>query len=740
MEQLKPETIQALVTGTYKGDPFSVYGMHKNQKGKIYIRTFQPQAKQIKIIHKETQKDLGEMQQIHVSGLFQLSLETKEFFPYLLHIQLPSGEEYQIEDTYAFTPVLGDTDLYLFSEGTHLSLYHKLGAQLITHQGVQGVSFAVWAPNASRVSVVGVFNNWDGRRHPMRPRGSSGIWELFIPRIAEWDLYKYELLDKHGRLLPLKSDPYAFAAEMRPKTGSLVFDQTRYQWHDFKWLQQRAQTNTRENPLSIYEVHLGSWRRNSLEGNRWLTYREIAKELTQYVLDTGFTHVEFLPLAEYPFDGSWGYQETGLFAPTSRYGTPDDFKMLVDTLHQAGIGVIMDWVPAHFPKDAFGLAKFDGTALYEHADPKKGEHTDWGTKIYNYGRTEVQEFLINNALFWFKEYHIDGLRVDAVASMLYLDYSRKEGQWIPNQYGGRENLEAIAFLKRLNEVVYANCPGIMMIAEESTAWPMVSRPTYVGGLGFGYKWNMGWMHDTLTYIHQNPIHRKYHQNELTFSLLYAFTENFILPLSHDEVVHGKGSMIGKMPGDRWQRFANLRAYYAYMFMHPGKKLLFMGDEFGNLSEWQYQDSLDWGCLDVLDHKGVWTLIRDLNQLYKQMSIAQLDCEEAGFEWIDGSDTDNSVISFMRKGKNPQELYIVVCNFTPVPRYNYRVGVPKFGFYKEIINTDSSLYGGTGILNCGEIMTSKKGWNFKPFDLTLVLPPLGVTVLKFIEQATGKVEC
>ena len=739
MEQLKPETIHALVSGTYKGDPFSVYGMHKGDKGTLYIRTFQPQAKSIQILRKNTRKILGQMISVHPHGLFQLNLKTKDFFPYLLKIELHSGEIYEIEDAYAFTPVLGDTDLYLFSEGTHFSLYDKLGAHLVTHQGVLGVAFAVWAPNASRVSVVGLFNDWDGRRHLMRPRGSSGIWEIFIPRLTEWDLYKYELLDKHGHLLPLKSDPYAFAAEMRPKTGSLVFNQAKYQWQDADWLKKRSETNTRTNALSIYEVHLGSWRRNSLEGNRWLTYREMAKELTQYVLDTGFTHVEFLPLAEYPFDGSWGYQETGLFAPTSRYGTPDDFKYLIDTLHQAGIGVIMDWVPAHFPKDAFGLAQFDGTALYEHADPRKGEHTDWGTKIYNYGRTEVQEFLINNALFWFKEYHVDGLRVDAVASMLYLDYSRKEGQWIPNQYGGRENLEAIAFLKRLNEIVYAQNPGIMMIAEESTAWPMVSRPTYVGGLGFGYKWNMGWMHDTLEYIHQNPVHRKYHQNELTFSLLYAFTENFILPLSHDEVVHGKGSMIGKMPGDQWQKFANLRAYYAYMFMHPGKKLLFMGDEFGNQNEWKYQDSLDWGCLERIEHKGLWRLVRDLNALYKQTGIAALDCEEAGFEWIDGSDTDNSVISFMRKGK-AEEQYIVVCNFTPVVRYNYRVGAPKFGFYKEILNTDSSLYGGSGVANCGDILTSRAGWNFKPFDLTLVLPPLSVIVLKFIEQATGTFEC
>ena len=719
---------QKLENGSLKGDPFSVLGMHEAPDGKgLFIRTMQPQAKTVEVLDKKG-KSIGKMIAI-LGGIFQLDLpKVKDFFEYTFKITLPDNSSYEVDDPYHFLPVLGDMDLYLFGEGQHWEIYKKLGAHLITHQGVQGVSFAVWAPNASRVSVVGSFNNWDGRRHLMRPRGSSGIWEIFIPGLSEWDIYKYELLDKDGRLLPLKADPYGFVSEVRPKTGSLVYDIASYTWHDEQWMKARAQnTNHREYPISVYEVHLGSWRRG--ENNRFQTYLEMAKELPAYLKEMGFTHVEFLPVAEFPFDGSWGYQETGLYAPTSRYGTPGDFRYLIDTLHQAGIGVIMDWVPAHFPKDAFGLANFDGTALYEHADPRKGEHKDWGTKIYNYGRNEVSNFLLANALFWIREYHIDGLRVDAVASMLYLDYSRKDGEWIPNQYGGRENLEAIAFLRKLNELVYGENSGAMTVAEESTAWPMVSRPTYLGGLGFGFKWNMGWMHDTLGYMKEDPVNRKYHQNELTFSFLYAFTENFVLPLSHDEVVHGKGTILGRMPGDEWQRFANLRAYYGYMFMHPGKKLLFMGQEWGSTREWNYATSLEWHLLQYPVHKGVQTLVKELNTFYRvHPELYSLDSEGSGFEWIDGSDVENSCLTFMRKDKNGNQL-IVGCNFTPVPRYNYRIGVDKKGTYREVFNTDLAKYNGSDTKNVGDIQTEEPGWNFKPYAIRVVLPPLAVVVFQ-----------
>ena len=563
-----------MLAGRFQGDPFSFLGQHKAEKGWI-IRTIQPGAKSVVVLTPEG-KSIGEMVRQGETDYFEFNLpNAKDYTPYRLQITWWDDSVQETADPYSFLPVLGEQDLYLYNEGNHLEIYKKLGAHLIMHQDVMGVSFAVWAPNATRVSVVGSFNNWDGRRHMMRPRGSSGIWEIFIPNLTEWDIYKYELTDKSGRLLPLKADPFAFVQEVRPKAGSLVYDINNYTWHDEEWLKTRKEKNDRGAPISIYEVHLGSWKRKD---GRWLTYLEMAEELPKYAKEMGFTHVELLPVAEYPFDGSWGYQETGLYAPTSRYGTPGDFRYLIDKLHQAGIGVIMDWVPAHFPKDAFGLANFDGTALYEHADPRLGEHKDWGTKIYNYGRNEVSNFLLANALFWIREYHIDGLRVDAVASMLYLDYSRKEGEWIPNKYGGRENLEAIAFLRRLNELVFAENSGATTFAEESTAWPMVSRPTYLGGLGFGYKWNMGWMHDTLKYMKEDPINRKYHHNELTFGFLYAFTENFVLPLSHDEVVHGKGTILTRMPGDEWQRFANLRAYYTYMFTSPGKKLLYVASK------------------------------------------------------------------------------------------------------------------------------------------------------------------
>ncbi len=731
---LDTHVVENLVKGRYLGDPFSVLGMHEttDEDGHpfVFIRTVQPQAKSVEVIHRETGATMGFMRRVHGDGLFQLDLmEQKAFFPYYFRITLYDDNTYDAEDVYRFWPILGDMDLYLFGEGTHYKSYEKLGAHLITHQGVDGVSFAVWAPNAKRVSVVGSFNDWDGRRHLMRPRGSSGIWELFIPALKEWDMYKYEIIGANGELLPLKIDPIGFAYEMRPKTGTLVFNRHTYEWQDSEWIKDgRRKVNDLSSPISIYEIHFGSWRRNSLEGNRWLTYREMAEELPAYVKYMGYTHVEFLPLAEYPFDGSWGYQSTGLYAPTSRYGTPNDFKYLIDKLHEAGIGVIMDWVPAHFPKDAFGLCQFDGTALYEHADPKKGEHKDWGTKIYNYSRAEVANFLLSNALFWIREYHIDALRVDAVASMLYLDYSRKEGEWIPNEYGGRECIEAIHFLRRLNELIFGENNGATTFAEESTSWPMVSRPTYIGGLGFGYKWNMGWMHDTLKYIAENPIHRKYHHNQLTFSMIYAWTENFALPISHDEVVHGKGSMFNKMPGDEWQKFANLRAYYTYMFMHPGKKLLFMGNELAEHNEWKFADSLNWDLLFNNKNKGIQTLIKDLNELYKaHPALHQYDHDPKGFEWIDGGDADNSCISFMRKSDD--ETLVVACNFTPVPRYGYRLGVNEEGIYQQIFNSDDLKYSGSGVGSYYDIQSQAPGWHFKPHLIHVDLPPLAVVVFK-----------
>lgn len=724
MTCLSSNEIVVLENGLLKGDPFSVLGMHRGSSGKgIVIRTVQPQAKDVFVLDVNG-KNLGQMQRVG-QGVFQLDFENRDdFFDYYLEIKLYDDTSYKTEDPYRFLPVLSDLDLYLYAEGKHWQIYDKLGAHLITHQGVQGVCFAVWAPNASRVSVVGNFNNWDGRRHLMRPHGNSGIWEIFIPGICEWDIYKYELLDKDARLLPLKADPFAFVSEMRPKTGSLVYDNSTYQWHDDVWMKNRKNdSQSRDKPMSIYEVHLGSWKRK--ENNRFMTYLEMAEELPRYVKEMGYTHVEFLPVSEFPFDGSWGYQVIGMYAPSSRYGTPGDFKYLIDCLHQAGIGVIIDWVPGHFPKDAFGLINFDGTALYEHEDPRKGEHKDWGTKIYNYGRNEVANFLLANALFWLRVYHVDGLRVDAVASMLYLDYSRKPGEWVPNQYGGHENLESISFLRRLNELVYGENSGAITIAEESTAWPMVSRPVYMGGLGFGYKWNMGWMHDTLNYMSQNPLYRKFHQNELTFSFLYAFTENFVLPLSHDEVVHGKGTILGRMPGDEWQRFANLRAYYGYMYMHPGKKLLFMGQEWGSTKEWNYASQLQWDLLQYPVHSGVQKLVKDLNRFYTtHTELYQMDEEEGGFEWINGSDTENSCLTFMRKDKKGNTL-IVAMNLTPIPRYDYKIGVNQSGVYHEVLNTDSEIYGGSGVHNLDEIHTLEPGWDFKPYQIKVVLPPLSM---------------
>jgi 1,4-alpha-glucan branching enzyme len=625
---------------------------------------------------------------------------------------------------------LSEFDLYLLGEGTHYRAYEKLGAHLTERDGTHGVQFAVWAPNAEFVSVIGDFNNWDPATHAMRP-SSAGVWETFIPDIGSGALYKYHLKSRYRGYTVDKADPFAFAAEIRPQTASRVWSPEDYSWHDESWMANRSNDNSLDAPISIYEMHLGSWRRVPEEGNRWLTYREMAPLLADYLHDAGFTHVEFLPVMEHPFDGSWGFEVIGYFAPTSRFGTPADFMYLIDYLHQRGIGVILDWVPAHFPKDEAGLGYFDGSHLYEHDDPRLGEQPDWNTFVFNYGRKEVQNFLVSNALFWFDKYHVDGLRVDAVAAMLYLDYARRDGQWIPNRFGGRENIEAIHFLRTLNEHVYGAFPDVMMIAEESTAWPQVSRPTYVGGLGFGLKWNMGWMHDVLGYMSLDPIFRSYHHNQITFSLVYAFSENFVLPFSHDEVVYGKGSMLGKMPGDEWRKFANLRLLYGFMFGHPGKKLLFMGDEFGQWSEWNHDRSLDWHLLENPHHSGLARWVRDLNTFYRgQPALYELDRDAAGFEWIDCNDSQRSVISFLRRGRNPNEQLIFACNFTPVVRLNYRMGVPQEGRWNEVLNSDAPLYGGSSQGNFGGLSTAPLPAHGRPYSLSTTLPPLGVVVFQY----------
>jgi 1,4-alpha-glucan branching enzyme len=624
---------------------------------------------------------------------------------------------------------LSEFDRYLLGEGTYARAYEKLGAHLTERAGKRGVHFAVWAPNAKRVSVIGNHNGWNPVANEMQPT-PAGVWETFIPGLAQGAIYKYHIESNFGGYQVDKADPYGFAAEIRPQTASCVWDLRSYSWHDHSWMASQGQKNSLASPISMYEVHLGSWRRVLEEGNRWLTYREIAHQLADYVHDAGFTHVEFLPVMEHPFDGSWGYQTIGYFAPTSRFGTPADFMYLVDHFHQRGIGVILDWVPAHFPKDEAGLGYFDGSHLYEHADPRQGEHPDWNTFVFNYGRNEVRSFLISNALFWLDKYHVDGLRVDAVASMLYLDYGRREGQWVPNRYGGKENVEAVHFVRLLNERVYADFPGAIMIAEESTSWPQVSRPTYIGGLGFGLKWNMGWMHDVLDYMSQDPVFRSYRHNEITFSLMYAFSENFILPLSHDEVVYGKGSMLRKMPGDEWRKFANLRLLYGFMFGHPGKKLLFMGDEFGQWSEWNHDGSLEWHLLSNPLHAGMKRWVRDLNTLYRgERLLHELDFEPRGFEWVDCTDFQRSIISFLRRGRNASEEVLFVCNFTPVVRQDYRVGVSQGVFWKEALNSDAPLYGGSGQGNSGGLMAEPLPTHGRPFSLNMTLPPLGVLVFR-----------
>ncbi len=625
--------------------------------------------------------------------------------------------------------LLTEDDLYLFNEGSHFRLYEKLGAHPLTVNNQKGTYFAVWAPDARQVSVTGDFNGWDKASHPLQPRGQSGIWEGFVPGIGKGAIYKYNITSRYKGYRVDKADPLAIYDEIPPKTASIVWDMD-YTWGDREWMEKRRECNGLDDPMAIYEVHLGSWKRVSEEGYHSLSYRELAHQLADYVQQMGFTHVEFLPVMEHPFFGSWGYQTTGYFAPSSRYGTPQDFMYLIDYLHQYGIGVILDWVPSHFPTDEHGLSFFDGTHLYEHAHPKKGFHPDWKSYIFNYGRPEVQSFLMSSALFWPDKYHADGLRVDAVASMLYLDYSRKEGEWIPNKYGGRENLEAVAFLRKFNEEVYKNYPDMQTVAEESTAWPMVSRPTYLGGLGFGMKWDMGWMHDTLQYMSRDPIHRKYHHNDLTFRMLYAFNENFVLPLSHDEVVYGKGSLLGKMPGDDWQKFANLRLLLGYMYSQPGKKLLFMGAELGQWREWNHDGSPDWHFLEYQRHAELQNWVKALNQFYRsEPALYELDCDPAGFEWIDANDALQSVISFVRKGKSADDILVVVCNFTPTTHFKYRVGVPRDGFWKELLNSDAVEYGGSGQGNPESLRALKATWHGRPYSLEITLPPLAVVCFK-----------
>jgi 1,4-alpha-glucan branching enzyme len=719
------DEVSRFVRGLHS-DPFSVLGPHK-VGGDVEIRVFRPDARAVEVVlDREPEKPIA-AERIDEEGFFCATVKGAERdVPYHLRIVKPDSSEELTRDAYQYGPIMGDVDLHLFSEGQHWKIYEKFGAHLRTIGNATGVHFAVWAPNAQRVSVVGDFNDWDGRVNPMRKLLSAGVWELFLPGIKQGTHYKFEIRTQTGAVL-LKSDPFAFFNQHGKSTASLVYDLERYTWNDAEWIEARQKKNWPQSPISIYEVHVGSWRRK--EGNRQLTYLELADTLLPYVLEMGYTHIELLPVAEHPFEGSWGYQVTNYYAPTSRFGPPDDFRHFIDKCHQAGIGVIMDWVPAHFPKDAHALAEFDGTDLYEHMDPRQGEQQDWGTLIFNFGRNEVRNFLIGNALFWLDKYHIDGLRVDAVASMLYLDYSRKPGEWLPNVYGGRENLEAIYFLKRFNEVCYEQFPGIITIAEESTAWPGVTRPTHLGGLGFGFKWNMGWMHDFLNYMSIDPIYRRYHQSNITFSLLYAFHENFILVLSHDEIVYGKRSLLWKMPGDDWQKFANLRMFLAWMYGHPGKKLLFMGGEFGQRNEWNHDTQLDWQLLELPRHDGLRRLVQHLNYVYKnEPALWQLDDTYDGFDWIDFHDADNSVVSFLRKSRDGDIVAFVV-NATPVVRYNYRLGVPKSGFYRELINTDAETYGGSNVGNLGGVHSEAREWMAREYSIVIHLPPLAIVAFK-----------
>ena len=723
------DELQAFLAGAHP-DPFGILGPHL-MGDDLVVRLFRPDAKEVTVVLGGKEEQRFPADRLHAAGFFQAVLPgVKRDADYRIHLMGWDGSMATVRDPYAYGIIMGDVDLHLFSEGNHLQIYEKFGAHLRTVGEASGVYFAVWAPNAQRVSVVGDFNGWDGRVNPMRRLLGSGVWELFLPDVGEGAHYKFEIRTPGGALL-LKADPFALFNQHGKETSSLVYNLDRYQWSDEAWMKARPARAQPITPLSIYEVHLGSWKRKIEEDNRPLSYLELSETLLPYVVEMGYTHIELMPVAEHPFEGSWGYQVTNYFAPTSRFGTPDEFRHFVDQFHQAGIGVIMDWVPAHFPKDAHGLAEFDGTDLYEHADPRQGEHQDWGTLIFNFGRNEVRNFLIGNALFWLDKYHIDGLRVDAVASMLYLDYSRKAGEWIPNAFGGRENLEAVFFLKRFNEVCYERFPGIMTIAEESTAWPGVSRPTHLGGLGFGFKWNMGWMHDFLHYMALDPIFRRFHHNNITFSLMYAFQEHFVLVLSHDEVVHGKGSLINKMPGDEWQQFANLRMFYAWMYGHPGKKLLFMGGEFGQRREWNHDRELDWELLGLPRHDGLRRLVQHLNYVYKnEPALWDQDDSYEGFEWIDFHDADNSVVAFMRRSR-AGDVIVFAVNATPLVRQGYRLGVPSAGFYREIINTDAETYGGSNVGNMGGFEAEDFPWQGRTHSLMISLPPLATVAFKHV---------
>jgi 1,4-alpha-glucan branching enzyme len=725
------QRLDAVAAGT-DDDPFAILGRHEthlNGHPAVVVRTMQPAASRVELV---TPDGVTPMDRRRSAGLFEATVPLKGALSdvvYRLRVYEGSNVR-EIIDPYQFGQVLTDFDLHLFSEGTHYRAWERFGSHHVTVDGIAGVYFAVWAPNAQRVSVIGDFNHWDGRVHPMRRLVPSGVWEIFVPNLADGVCYKYEVRTAAGHLLE-KADPYAQRFEVPPNTASIIWTSGRYEWGDSEWLRDRPSFGGwHERPMTIYEVHLGSWRRVPEQGNRYLTYRELADSLIPYVREMGYTHIELMPVMEHPFSGSWGYQVIGFFAPTSRFGTPDDFRYFVDQCHRHGVGVILDWVPGHFPKDQHGLAQFDGTSLYEHADPRKGEHMDWGTLIFNYGRNEVRTFLMSNALYWLEEFHVDGLRVDAVASMLYLDYSRRHGEWIPNQYGGRENLEAVAFLQQLNTETHGRVPGTITVAEESTSWPAVSRPTYVGGLGFTCKWNMGWMHDILEYAKEDPVHRRWHHGQITFSMLYAFTENFVLPFSHDEVVHGKRSMLDKMPGDVWQKHATLRALYGYMFGHPGKKLMFMGSEFGQWREWNVDSSLDWHLLGDPMHQGLLRWVRDVNHTYqREASMHQVDFEPAGFAWIDCNDNDNSVISMIRRARDPQDFTVMLANFTPVPRPGYRIGVPAGGWYRELLNSDGELYGGGNVGNGGGAMADDQPSHGFSHSLTVTVPPLGFVLFK-----------
>ena len=710
--------VQRLVNGQHH-DPHSVLGIHPVAGGFV-IRAFVPEASSIELQETSNGSLKVPLERVHDEGLFEARLDEQ---PSDYRFVVSSGDNrWELADPYRFSPTLGDLDLHLIGEGRHKSLWTVMGAHVREHEGVRGTSFAVWAPNARSVRVVGDFNLWDGRVNPMRSLGVAGLWEIFLPGVEAGAKYKYEIISAQGAL-KLKADPFGFQMEVPPETASVVTDSS-YRWKDDRWISRRAKTDPLNQPISIYECHLESWKRG--ENGERLNYREIAHLLAEYLTDLGFTHVEFMPVAEHPFGGSWGYQVSGYFAPTSRFGTPDDFRYLVDHLHERGIGVIVDWVPAHFPKDDFSLALFDGTALFEHADPRKGEHPDWGTLVFNFGRTEVRNFLLANARYWIEEFHIDGLRVDAVASMLYLDYSREAGEWVPNAFGGRENLEAVEFLKELNIEVHSDYPGVLTIAEESTAWQGVSRPTYVGGLGFGFKWNMGWMHDTLDYFSKEPIYRRFHHDRLTFGLLYAFHENFVLPLSHDEVVHGKGSLLHKMPGDRWQQMANLRSLYAWMWAHPGKQLLFMGGEIAQESEWSHDSTLQWEALEWDQHRGVQDLVRSLNFLYTDTpSLWERDFTPDGFRWIDASDPDQNVLSFIRYPADGSKKLVCIANLAPMVRSGYRLGLPSAGEWKVAINTDDVRFGGSGTGPKGSLFTEDASWHGWPQSAVLDLPALGV---------------